>query len=120
VAQILVAEPNRETRELLELIVSRLGFDPISREISELAGHAELEAAIIEPADPESLRLAQELRAGCPSLPIVFTSIEPQAAHARELDPAAYLLKPFRLSALTETLRGLVTKPARRPGASSG
>jgi DNA-binding response OmpR family regulator len=58
---------------------------------------------VIEPGDPEGLRVARELRAA--GVPLLFTSIYPAERDVLELEPVAYLVKPFPLYALERALR---------------
>ncbi len=64
--------------------------------------HIGVDAAVIEPGEADGLRLAQSLRAQ--KVPVLFTSIYPPNDTLLELEPAAYLVKPFPLYALERAL----------------
>jgi DNA-binding response OmpR family regulator len=97
---------------LLELVVRRLGHDPVTYVEGESVSR--IEAAIIEPGDPNGLRLAQELRDS--EVPVLFTSIYPADDGVLDLQPAAYLIKPFPLYALERALAAaLVTASSPAP-----
>jgi CheY-like chemotaxis protein len=91
-ARVLIAEPYPEVRELLSLIVRRLGHSTVFQG-DDLPGHVDVMLA--EPAANGSLELAHSLRGLRPELPIVVVSFLPQPATWTALAPAAYVLKPF-------------------------
>jgi DNA-binding response OmpR family regulator len=100
VARILICEPHDDISALLELVVRRLGHEPVTYcEGDSLSG---IGAAVIEPGDPNGLQLAQELRDD--DVPVLFTSIYPADDGVLDLQPAAYLIKPFPLYALERAL----------------
>jgi CheY-like chemotaxis protein len=103
--RILIAEPHVDVRSLFEFVVERLGYEPISDARGDGADLPEIDAMIVEPAAPAALRLARSIRARLPQLPIVCASIFPAGPVALELDPLAYLEKPFGLSELEYVLR---------------
>ena len=100
-ARILICEPHDDIRALLELVVRRLGHEP---EIYRGPAVAQLgvDVAVIEPGEPDGVRLAESLRAQ--NVPVLFTSIYPATAELLELGPSAYLVKPFPLDALERAL----------------
>jgi DNA-binding response OmpR family regulator len=100
VARILICEPHDDISALLELVVRRLGHEPV-RAVDDL-DHIGFDAAVIEPGEEEGLRLARSLRAS--GVPVLFTSIYPADGDVLELEPAAYLVKPFPLYALERAL----------------
>lgn len=106
-ARVLICEPHDDITALLELVVRRLGHDPVF----SMAGsddHGPVDAAVIEPGEPVGMDLARSLRAQ--GVPVLFTSIYPADTEALELTPAAYLVKPFPLYALERALQSaLVT-----------
>jgi hypothetical protein len=112
VARILICEPHDDISALLELVVRRLGHEPVTYcEGDSLSG---IQAAIIEPADPNGLRLAAELRER--DVAVLFTSIYPADDGVLDLEPVAYLIKPFPLYALERALAAaLVTANAPAP-----
>lgn len=113
-ARVLIADPDHETRELLERFVSRLGLEPVCANGGSHEEYATVDAAVVEPADETSLALARSLRTLRPDLPIVFASIAPPSVPARALAPQAYLLKPFRLAVLADALNPLSGWPGTR------
>jgi hypothetical protein len=102
-ARILISEPHPDLRALLEAIVRRIGHEPI--------GHGELTedddapaVMILEPASAVDLAAAARLRRRLESLPIICTSIGPPDEATRDLQPVAYLLKPFHLGDLEDAI----------------
>jgi CheY-like chemotaxis protein len=101
VARILIVEPHVDIRALLELVVRRLGHEPMVWDGSD-PELLEADAAVIEPGEGPGLTLARRLRAL--DVPVLFTSIFPADHDALELQPSAYLVKPFPLYALENAL----------------
>ena len=110
-ARVLICEAHDDISALLELVVRRLGHDPVSYTLGDAVAH--VDAAVIEPGDPEALRLARVLRER--DVPVLFTSIYPADDDVLELQPDAYLVKPFPLYALE---RALLTALAGLPSAA--
>jgi hypothetical protein len=110
VARILICEPHDDTTALLELVVRRLGHEPVVYVAGD-PDHLDVDAAVIEPGETSGLRLAQELRAN--GVPVLFTSIYPPESYTLELEPSAYLVKPFPLYALERALEAALV-PVRR------
>ena len=102
-ARVLICEPHDDISALLELVVRRLGHEPVTYAGGDL-DHLGVDAAVIEPGVEAGLRVARRLRAQ--NVPILFTSIYPADAEALELSPTAYLVKPFPLYALERALAG--------------
>lgn len=102
-ARVLICEPHDDIRALLELVVRRLGHEPVAGSGPALA-HAgvDVDVAVIEPGEADGLQLARALRAQ--GVPVIFTSIYPPSDDLLELSPAAYLVKPFPLSTLEGAL----------------
>jgi len=99
VARILICEPHDDISALLELVVRRLGHEPVTdRDCGD-----DVDAAVIEPGTEEGLSVARELRER--DVPLLFTSIYPAEPEVLALEPAAYLVKPFPLYALERALR---------------
>ena len=80
----------------------RAGHEPVG--LGELADRQPPELMILEPASGEALEIARQLRHRLEDLPIICTSIKPAGPGISNLRPAAYLLKPFRLSELEAAL----------------
>lgn len=111
-ARVLICEPHDDIAALLELVVRRLGHEPVPYR-GNGRDPSDVDAAVIEPGEPDGLRLARSLAAS--NIPVLFTSIFPADADLLALDPAAYLVKPFPLYALERALDaalGVVPAPA--------
>jgi DNA-binding response OmpR family regulator len=100
-ARVLICDPHADISALLELVVRRLGHEPVAYAEAEL-DHIGVDAAVIEPGVEAGMRVARRLRAQ--NVPVLFTSIYPAEAEMLELAPAAYLVKPFPLYALERAL----------------
>jgi DNA-binding response OmpR family regulator len=72
--------------------------------------HISVDAAVVEPGEPDGLRLARTLRAL--DVPVLFTSIFPPDKEKLALAPAAYLVKPFPLYALERALEAALETQA--------
>src|SRR6478672_9706991 len=94
VARILICEPHDDISALLELVVRRLGHEPVAFVGGDVE-HIGVDAAVIEPGEPSALQVARTLRLR--NVPVLFTSIYPPDPVVLELEPAAYLVKPFPL-----------------------
>jgi len=115
VARVLISEPHDDICALLELVVHRLGHEPVAFS-GEDAEQIRVDAAVIEPGEAHGLRLAQSLRAQ--NVPVLFTSIYPPSESLLELGPSAYLVKPFPLYALERALEQALAQPAPTPAAA--
>jgi DNA-binding response OmpR family regulator len=114
VARILIFEPHGDIRTLLEIVVTRLGHEPV---VCDAPGEAlpSVDAAVIEPGERYGLSLAQGLRQR--GVPVIFTSIFPAGTETLDLAPTAYLVKPFALYALETAVEDAVAVlPARASG----
>ena len=103
-SRILLVEPHPDIRSLLEIVIVRLGHQPVAYEGTE-AGIPDVDAAVVD-LDGPGLVVAQRLRAR--HVPAVFTSIFPPEPELLGLDPVAYLVKPFPLYALEHALTAAV------------
>lgn len=101
-ARILICEPHDDISALLELVVRRLGHEPVAFAGGDV-DHIGIDAAVVEPGEEPALRVARGLRAK--NIPVLFTSIYPPDADVLALEPAAYLVKPFPLYALERALQ---------------
>jgi DNA-binding response OmpR family regulator len=106
VARVLICEPHADISALLELVVRRLGHEPVVS-IAGDVDHIAVDAAVIEPGFAAGLCLARSLRAR--NVPVLFTSIYPPEKDLLALEPAAYLVKPFPLYALERALDTALT-----------
>jgi len=116
VARVLICEPHDDISALLELVVRRLGHEPVAHTSSWTVD--EIDAAVIEPGEPVGLLLARRLRGR--DVPVLFTSIYPADTLSLDLLPAAYLVKPFPLYMLERALGEALfaaSDPAALPGA---
>ena len=101
VARILIVEPHADIRALLELVINRLGHEPVvynggSEEPTDI------DAAVIEPGKGPGIAVARQLFPQ--GVKVVFISIFPAEQAALDLKPSAYLVKPFPLYALENAL----------------
>lgn len=108
-ARVLICEPHDDISSLLELVVRRLGHEPVLY-AGEAVEVIAVEAAVIEPGEPSGLHVARHLR-GC-GVPVLFTSIYPADQATLALEPAAYLVKPFPLYALERALEAALEPQA--------
>ena len=99
-ARVLICEPHDDISALLELVVRRLGHEPVPHVAG--ADAVEIDAAVIEPGETDGFQLARRLRRR--NVPVLFTSIYPPDNEVLDLAPAAYLVKPFPLYALERAL----------------
>ena len=100
-ARVLICEPHDDITALLELVVRRLGHEPVAFAGGEV-DYLGLDAAVVEPGEEAALRVARSLREK--NVPVLFTSIYPPDDELLALEPAAYLVKPFPLYALERAL----------------
>ena len=100
-ARVLICEPHDDISALLELVIRRLGHEPVAFAGGDVE-HIGVDVAVIEPGELSALEVAKSLRSR--NVPVLFTSIYPPDAHMLELEPSAYLVKPFPLYALERAL----------------
>jgi hypothetical protein len=112
VARVLICEPHDDISALLELVVRRLGHEPVPFVGGDVA-HIGVDAAVIEPGEASALQVARSLRSR--NVPVLFTSIYPPNDAALELTPAAYLVKPFPLYALERALEAALVVTGLAP-----
>jgi len=102
-ASILLSEADPDVRQLLIVLLERLGHEAIVLEGGvETPPPADL--MLLEPSSPERLDQAREIRAERPSLPVVCVSVLPAEAWFLTLGPLAYLTKPFTVAELESTI----------------
>jgi len=105
VARILIVEPHADLRTLLDLVVRRLGHEPVVLGRGE-DDPVDLDAGVIEVGDGSGLLAARRLRErGCP---VVLMGVVPAGDEERAIDPAAYLVKPFPLHRLERALSSVL------------
>ena len=112
-ARVLICEPHNDISALLELVVQRLGHEPVRFAGGSLEG-LDVDAAVVEPGEDTALRVARALRAR--DVPVLFASIYPPDNELLELRPVTYLVKPFPLYALERALQQALT-PKPHPSA---
>ena len=115
-ARVLICEPHSDISALLELVVRRLGHEPLPFAGGDLA-RLDVDAAVVEPGEEAALQVARVLRGK--NIPVLFTSIYPPDKELLELGPVAYLIKPFSLYALERALREALTAPYAPTAAAS-
>ncbi|MFL5917526.1 MAG: hypothetical protein ACJ74L_07520 [Gaiellaceae bacterium] len=103
-ARILIHEPHPDVRVLLEAVVTRAGHEPVGQ--GELTNGDAPHLMILEPASAEGLAAAARLRGRLEGLPIICASIEPPSIASKQLQPVAYLVKPFPLAELERAIAG--------------
>jgi CheY-like chemotaxis protein len=106
VATILILENDPAVAELLAMVVRRLGYTPHDPRAAGLPDS--FDALVFEPGDPGTLDWAHHLRSLHPELPLVVASIYGRFPEVLELEPVAYLLKPFPLLELERILTAIV------------
>lgn len=99
-----MVEPHPDIRSLLEIVIERLGHEAVLPDGTQ-GGIPHVDAAVVDPDGPGFV-IAQRLRAR--SIPTVLTSIFPPERGSFDLDPVAYLVKPFPLDALEHSLTAAV------------
>src|SRR3954452_24109199 len=77
VARVLICEPHDDISALLELVVRRLGHEPVAF-VGGDVDHIGVDAAVIEPGEASALQAARSLRAR--NVPVLFTIIYPPEA----------------------------------------
>jgi len=112
VARILIFEPHADISALLELVVRRLGHEPVLvDDVSAAFGH--VDAAVIEPGDGSGLPLARRVKEQ--QIPVIFASIFPADQELLALAPVSYLVKPFSLYELETALSAALGDADRAP-----
>jgi len=94
---VLVAEPDADVRQLLELTIRRLGYEVATGESSEV------DAVLLEPACAAGQSVVR--RFGDNGPPVVCFSIYPREEGLAPPASVAYLLKPSSPVAIAEALR---------------
>ena len=97
--RVLIAEPNEDVRSLLELTVSRLGYEPLSEQTSS----GRIDAVIVEPGCAVARSVLGRL--GDSSTPIICLSIYPREQGLEPAESVAYLVKPASTQQIADALR---------------
>jgi CheY-like chemotaxis protein len=111
VARVLIVESQPDVLALLELIVARLGHEPVRYEAEDVP-FGDVDVAIVEPGDGDGMEVAERLRLR--GVPLVFASIFPPEPRTLAMLPVAFLVKPFSRHALAAALAGAIDAGARR------
>jgi CheY-like chemotaxis protein len=98
--RVLIAEPDEDVRELLELTVRRLGYEAVAAD-----GCGDVDAVILEPGCPEGRSALRRFGADTP--PVVCLSIYPRAEGLEPSGSVAYLLKPASSTAIAAALHSV-------------
>ena len=108
VASILVCEADPDVRQLLIVLMRRLGHDPVV-----LDGNVEVpprgEALLLEPASPGCLAAARRARLFFPELPIVCMGALPEGDAFD--GPVEFLEKPFTVESLEAVVSLVLPSP---------
>jgi DNA-binding NarL/FixJ family response regulator len=107
-ALIALRHPEGDVRHLIEHALSRLGHV-----IVDDGSEARADVLVLEPASAPDLEAARLLREARPDLPIVCVSISPPFPETLELEPEAYLMKPFTVAGLRSTVEGVLARELR-------
>jgi DNA-binding response OmpR family regulator len=115
-ARVLIGEPFPEVRQLLERAVDHLGHEPVAHQPGA-AALPDVDVLVLESTLEGGLELVRALREENPDHTLICTCSETPGADVRELEPVAYLVKPFALAdlerALTDALRQSVAASSR-------
>jgi hypothetical protein len=98
IRRVLIAEPDADVRELLELTVERLGYEPVAG-----VEPAEVDAVLVEPGSPLGNSLLCRLGDDAP--PVICLSIYPREHGLEPAQSVAYLMKPAPAADIAEVLR---------------
>ena len=99
--RVLIAEPNDDVRSLLELTVSRLGYEALTGEAPE----EEVDAVILEPGCEVGRSVVGRLGDG--STPVICLSIYPREQGLEPAESVAYLVKPASAQQIADALRAV-------------
>jgi len=118
VTRVLIVEPDREVRTLIEQTVQRLGHEAILHDAARGAPTAEVDVLLVEPAAPRERAFAHALRQLVPELATVICSVRGKDAELESLRPVRHVVKPFSRSELEQALHAAAGLTARaRAGA---
>lgn len=97
--RVLIAEPDADVRQLLELTVRRLGYDVV-------AEGCDADAVLLEPACAAGRSLLLDFGPAPP--PVVCLSIYPREEGLEPAESVAYLTKPSSTTEIGDALRDAV------------
>ena len=98
--RVLIAEPNDDVRNLLELTVARLGYEAVAPEGPRL--HTDIDAIILEPGCAVGRSVVQEFGEDAP--PVICLSIYPREDGLAPPASVGYLVKPASMTAIGDAL----------------
>jgi DNA-binding response OmpR family regulator len=107
-SKILIIEPSGDLRNLVALIVTRLGHTALTSNGRDGQSEVEPDAVLVEPFSDSALKMVQGLRATMPLLPIVCVSHHPPGPTTEALEPVAHVLKPFRIAEIEAAVAAAV------------
>jgi len=96
--RVLIAEPDQDVRELLELTVRRLGYETAAAD-----EHANVDALLLEPGCAMGRSVLRRFGADAP--PVVCLSIYPREEGLEPAASVAYLVKPASSTQIAAALR---------------
>jgi DNA-binding response OmpR family regulator len=112
---VLIGEPFAPVRQLLERAVSGFGHEPLTPSADWERDLPDVDVLVLEASYEEGVALARALRREKPGLPVICAYGFAPGPSIDELEPVAYLAKPFALAELEQAL----TDAARRAVRSS-
>jgi DNA-binding response OmpR family regulator len=98
--RVLIAEPDADVRELLELTVRRLGYEAVA--VDE---RGDVDAVLLEPASAMGRSVLRRFGADAP--PVVCLSIYPREEGLEPSASVAYLVKPASSTEIADALRSV-------------
>ena len=113
-ARILISEPHADVRMLLARMVFHLGHEALILDVPTPERFMHSEVFLVETADPIGAVLAKAANIIRPELPIVFLSAE--SPPDLDLEPVAYLMKPFTVSQLGGAVERALAVDLRKYG----
>jgi DNA-binding response OmpR family regulator len=113
-ARVLIGEPFREVRALLERAVDHLGHEAVPHDRGWRDALPDVDVLVLEPALTDGIELARALRRDNPDLPVICTCAASPGDDVEELDPVAYLVKPYALADLERALDEAVRRATAR------
>ena len=122
-ARVLVGEPYPEVRGLVERVLARLGHEAVPHTRDWNADSLpDVDVLVLEPSLDNGVELARALRKTKPELPVICTASDPPPRDVEQLEPLAYLVKPFAVADLEHALRDAVARAraSATPPATTG
>jgi DNA-binding response OmpR family regulator len=98
--RVLIAEPDKDVRELLELTVRRLGYETVAAD-----ERGDVDAMLLEPGCAMGRSVLRRFGADAP--PVVCLSIYPREEGLEPAASVAYLVKPASSIEIADALRNV-------------